>query len=62
LGDADRFERLDTAFHERLREGFRAIATDNPGRCAVIDAAGDQAGVHRAVLATVAARLGIALE
>jgi dTMP kinase len=62
LGDADRFERLDTAFHERLREGFRAIATDNPGRCAVIDAAGDQAGVHRAVLATVAARLGIALD
>ena len=61
-GDADRFERLDAAFHERLRQGFRAIAADNPARCVVIDAAGDQGSVHRAVLATVAARLGIVLE
>jgi dTMP kinase len=61
-GDADRFERLDAVFHERLRQGFRAIADDNPARCVVIDAAGDQGSVHRAVLATVAARLGIALE
>ena len=62
LGDADRFERLDAAFHERLRRGFLRIAADNPARCVVIDAAGDQDGVHRAVLAAVAARLGLALE
>jgi dTMP kinase len=61
-GDTDRFERLDAAFHERLRQGFLRIAADNPARCVVIDAAGDQASVHRAVLGTVAARLGIALE
>jgi dTMP kinase len=58
----DRFERLDPAFHERLRQGFHRIAADHPGRCVVIDAAGDQGSVHRAVLATVAARLGIAPE
>ncbi len=58
-GDADRFERLDAAFHERLRQGFRQIAADHPERCLLIDAAGDQDTVHRAVLAAVAARLSV---
>ncbi|MGH7117032.1 MAG: dTMP kinase [Stellaceae bacterium] len=57
---ADRFERLDTAFHERLRQGFRAIAAAEPGRCALIDAAGEPQTVHRAVLDAVARRLGAA--
>lgn len=60
-GDADRFERLDSGFHERLRYGFRQIATDDPGRCAVIDAGGPVGDVHRAVLACVAERIGVAL-
>jgi dTMP kinase len=60
-GNADRFERLDAAFHERLRQGFRQIAADNPERCLLIDAAGDQYSVQRAVLAAVAARLGVVL-
>jgi len=60
-GDSDRFERLDLAFHERLRQGFHQIAADNPERCILIDAAGDQGSVHRTVLAAVAARLGLAL-
>lgn len=34
----DRFERLDAAFHERLREGFLEIAAQNPARCRVVDA------------------------
>lgn len=59
--DADRFERLDAAFHERLRQGFRQIVADHPERCVLIDAAGDQDSVHRAVIAAVAARLGVAL-
>jgi dTMP kinase len=60
--DADRFERLDPAFHERLRQGFRAIAADHPERCVLIDAAGDPDSVHRAVLAALAARLGLTLD
>jgi dTMP kinase len=60
-GNADRFERLEIAFHERLRLGFRQIAADNPQRCLLIDADGDQGSVHRAVLAAVAQRLGLAL-
>jgi len=61
-GNADRFERLDAAFHERLRQGFLQIAADNPERCVVIDAAGDQGSIHRAVLAAVAARLSVVVS
>ena len=60
-GRGDRFERLDPIFHERLRQGFRAIAADNPERCAIIDAAGPLDSVHRAVLAAIATRLAVAL-
>jgi len=56
-GSADRFERLDTAFHERLRQGFQQIAATDPQRCVVIDASGDVDSVHQEVLAAVAARL-----
>jgi dTMP kinase len=61
-GSADRFERLDHAFHERLRNGFRQIAAAEPQRCMLIDASSDAASVHRAVLAAVAARLSVALD
>jgi dTMP kinase len=56
---ADRFERLDRDFHERLRQGFRQIAADNPSRCVLIDASGAPPTVHRAILAAVAECLGV---
>ena len=56
---ADRFERLDRNFHERLRRGFRQIADENPIRCALLDASGDPQTVHRAVVAAVEQRLGL---
>ena len=59
---ADRFERLDPAFHDRLRQGFREIAAGDPDRCVLIDAAAEPAEVHRAVLDAVAQRLGVALR
>jgi dTMP kinase len=59
---ADRFERLDRVFHERLRQGFRQIAADSPSRCVLIDASGDPEAVHRAIGAAVAQRLGVALR
>ena len=58
---ADRFERLDLAFHERLRQGFRRIASDDPRRCVVIDATPDAAQVHQAVRRAIADRLGVDL-
>lgn len=57
----DRFERLDRQFHQRLRDGFLAIAKAEPERCAVIDASADADTVHRAIIATAAARLGLQL-
>ena len=58
---ADRFERLDHEFHERLRTGFQAIAAEDPRRCVLIDAGGDVASVGRAVIAAVRQRLGVRL-
>jgi dTMP kinase len=58
---ADRFERLDRDFHEKLRQGFRKIAADDPSRCVLVDASTDPQTLHRAVLAAVEQRLGVAL-
>ena len=56
---ADRFERLDHAFHERLRQGFRRIAAEDSARCVLVDASNDPQTVHRAALDAVGQRLGV---
>ena len=60
-GGAARYEAMDAAFHERVREGFQAIARAEPERCAVIDGGEDPDAVHRAVCRVVAERLGLDL-
>jgi dTMP kinase len=35
--DADAYEKRDLEYHERLRQGFLAIAKAEPRRCKVID-------------------------
>ena len=52
-----RFEAKGEAFHQRLREGFLAIARVEPGRCVVIDAAQPVEAVEAAIWAAVAGRL-----
>ena len=52
-----RFESKGMAFHERLREGFRAIAATEPDRCTLIDATASMDEVEAAVWAAVADRL-----
>ena len=59
-GGEDRYERMDRAFHERLRAGFLEIAAAEPGRCAVVDATAPAAAVHAEILTAVRTRLGIA--
>jgi dTMP kinase len=56
-GGEDRYERMDRAFHDRLRQGFLAIARLEPERCAIVDAAGAPDSVHARVLAAVRDRL-----
>ncbi len=55
----DRYERMDAAFHHRVREGFLAIARAEPGRCVVIDAGQDEHAVHDSIVAAVKERLGV---
>jgi dTMP kinase len=49
-GAADRYERLDAAFHARVSDGFRAIARAAPERCVVVPADGPETEVHAAVM------------
>lgn len=60
-GDPDRYEQMDIAFHERLRQGFLDIARKEPGRCEVIDADTDIDTVTARIFDCVARRLGVNL-
>ena len=57
-GGEDRYERMGRGFHERLRQGFLAIAARHPQRCLVIDADRPREEVHAAITAAVSTRLG----
>lgn len=56
-GGADRFERMGTGFHERLRRAFLDIAAEEPARCAVIDAGAEEGAVAAVIRELVADRL-----
>ncbi len=56
-GGEDRYERMDAAFHRRLRDGFLEIARREPERCVVIDASGDVDRVQAAIADAVRQRL-----
>jgi dTMP kinase len=58
----DRYERMDRAFHERVRTGFLEIARGDPGRCAVIDATGNLERVTALVFEAVATRLKVPVK
>jgi dTMP kinase len=58
-GDAaDRYESLGEGFFARIRDGFRAIAAAEPGRCVMIDAEADEDSVAAAIWQAVADRFG----
>lgn len=56
-GDETRFESKGAAFHEKLRQGFLAIADAEPDRCVVVDAARPVDAVGEAIWDAVVARL-----
>lgn len=58
----DRYERMDVAFHERLRAGFLAIAAAEPDRCVVIDAAGEPDEVAGRIWTSVAGKFAADLS
>jgi dTMP kinase len=52
-----RYERMDAAFHMRMRDGFLEIARAEPERCAVIDATGSIETVAADIQSLVDTRL-----
>ncbi len=56
---ASRYEQMDRAMHERMREGFLKIARAKAARCRVIDASPDSDSVHQEVWRLVQERFKI---
>jgi dTMP kinase len=57
----DKFEKLDIAFHARMRDGFLKIAKSNAARCHVVDAAATPDFIASKVAEIVDRRLADAL-
>lgn len=57
-GQPDRLERADLAFHARVRAGFLALASREPGRFLVLDATRDPTALGAEIWQAVAQRLG----
>jgi len=55
----DRFEREHPDFHRRIREGYLAIAREEPGRVKIIDASRDIESTRREVRAILSSLLGV---
>lgn len=53
----DRFEKLDVAFHERMRNGYLEIAKHEPKRCVIVDAARDMDAIADDLLTKVKNKL-----
>lgn len=56
-GPRDRYEARTLAYHAALRQGFLAIAAENPARCVVIDGAGAEDVVAGQIWAAAERRL-----
>lgn len=56
--DADRLEQLDIAFHERVRQGYLALARAEPRRWCIVDGTDSVPEVADLVRQAVAERLG----
>jgi dTMP kinase len=56
---ADRFEGEEASFHERVRQGFLALAREDPRRIRVIDGTRAANDVHREIVAWSAEKLGV---
>lgn len=61
-GDSEnRFEKLGLDFHQRIRAGFLAIAKNEPGRCAILDASQPIEKVQAAIITLLNQKLGLKL-
>jgi len=56
-GVADRFEAESTEFHERLRQAYRSLASEEPARCIIVDGRAPREIVAERIWSIVQARL-----
>jgi dTMP kinase len=56
---SQRYERMGLEFHKRLRDGFRAIAAQDPARCRIVDAAGDKIAIAAEIRGLIRQRFGV---
>ena len=56
---ADRFEAESMAFHEKLRQAYRALAAEEPDRCVVIDGRAPRDVVSERIWSVVRARFDV---
>ncbi len=54
----DKFERMDTSFHEKIRQGFLDIAANEPERCRALDATQSIDDLAEAIKTAALERLG----
>ena len=52
----DRYEKMDLAFHKRIRNGFKEIALANSERCVLIDASLGEQEIYNNIVSIVGAR------
>lgn len=55
----DRFEHLEIAFHERMRQGYLVIAKKEPQRCVIVDVTQDINSIFATIKAVIPAKAGI---
>jgi len=59
-GATNRLDREAEGFHQRVRDGYLALADAEPSRIVVVDGTGTVTQVHARLCAAVAERLGVA--
>jgi dTMP kinase len=59
LRKADRMEQQPAEFYERVREGYRELATYEPKRIVLIDASGDVDDIERQIWKTLCSRFSV---
>lgn len=61
-GNETRFESMDIAFHDRLREGFLDIAASCPERVHVLDASRPVMALHAEIISAINTRFSLSLR
>jgi dTMP kinase len=56
---ADRMEQQPAEFYERVREGYRELATQEPKRIVMIDGSGDVDEIEKQIWKTLSSRFSV---